>query len=359
MDMDDTLTFMTFERVKDSYSDNLREYDTIVTAQDNPDDWGMVYFRPYVRTFLEAVSKVFEVVVLTATCKEYADQILNAIDPEKRLIHHRLYRDSCQECIANPSIPESKVYVKDLRVLGRNLSDVILIDNSLLCFSYQLDNGIVCNPFKGASDDTELLTILEVLSIVNRNPGADVTRLFKKMYGLSSIIAEYSSKGGRSGIKRHPTGLDELLDSPIHGAMRLADLSEPDIFSPTKATPRKPHAGTPATSARYPKSGLRVSGRHEHIPLDIDDGFEALFPKAPRPSLAAAPAPTLAAPPIFINTILPRMEPISTPIHSIYSSIINSNNFRQSLAVNRGFHQFEPEGRKEPAPSRNTSVIRE
>ena len=56
--MDDTLTFMTFQRVSDEISGDLRDYDTIVTAQENPDDWGMVYFRPYLRTFLEGVSKM-------------------------------------------------------------------------------------------------------------------------------------------------------------------------------------------------------------------------------------------------------------------------------------------------------------
>ena len=117
LDMDDTLTFMTFQRVSDEISGDLRDYDTIVTAQENPDDWGMVYFRPYLRTFLEGVSKMYEVVVLTAACSEYADQILDQIDPEGRLIHHRLYRESCQEYTPNPEAPDGKVYIKDLRVL--------------------------------------------------------------------------------------------------------------------------------------------------------------------------------------------------------------------------------------------------
>ena len=117
----------------------------------------MVYFRPYLRTFLEAVLKKFEVVVLlTAVCSEYADQNLDAIDPEGRLIHHRLYRESCQECTPNPEAPDAKVYIKDLRVLRRPLNRVILIDNFVLCFAYQLEDGIVCNPYKGSFDDREL-----------------------------------------------------------------------------------------------------------------------------------------------------------------------------------------------------------
>ena len=316
LDMDDTLTYMTFERVRDSYSGELREYDAIVTAQDNPEDWGMVYFRPYLRTFLEAVSKVFEVVVFTAACREYADQILDAIDPENKLFHHRLYRESCKECIVNPSVPDAKVYVKDLRVLGRDLKDIILVDNSLLCFSYQLDNGVVCNPFKGASDDTELIAVLEVLTIIDKSPNTDVRRIFKRMYGLTNIIAEYSAKGGRHGIKRHPTALDSLLDTPVSSNKRLIDMTEPEVHS-SEAIPQA------TQSSVYPKSGLRDSGRHE---LDPDNKNQGYFPRAQKVVLPAVPAP-----PIFINTILPGLEPIPTPIQSLYANILNSNFSRQSL----------------------------
>ena len=209
LDMDDTLTLMLFEELR--IGSETVPYDTMVRALDDPDDCGMVYFRPYLKTFLHAVSLKFEVVVFTAACQEYADQILDAIDPTRTLIHHRLYRDSCLECTPNPEAPDSKVYLKDLRVLGRDLSQVILVDNSLLCFACQLDNGIVCNPFKGNRDDSELITILQVLNIVNQYPKIDVRKLFRKMYGLTRIIEEYSQKGGRKGVRALP--FEHILDS--------------------------------------------------------------------------------------------------------------------------------------------------
>lgn len=209
LDMDDTLTLMSFEQIKDSKGDILK-YDSTVAAPDNPEDWGMVYFRPFLRTFLAAVSAKFEVVVFTAACKEYADQILDVIDPTKSLIHHRLYRDDCRECQHS----EGMVYLKDLRVLNRDLKRTILVDNSLLCFACQLDNGIVCNPFRGNQDDSELITILHVLTIVTAEPQIDdVRRLFRKMYGLSRIMAEYQLSGGRYGVNRKKQfeNLDTML----------------------------------------------------------------------------------------------------------------------------------------------------
>jgi TFIIF-interacting CTD phosphatase-like protein len=35
---------------------------------------------------------MYEIVIFTAGTKEYADEILNCLDPEGKLIMHRLYR---------------------------------------------------------------------------------------------------------------------------------------------------------------------------------------------------------------------------------------------------------------------------
>ena len=67
------------------------------------------------------MSKYYEIIVFTAAVKEYADWILDKIDP-KWLISHRLYRK-------NTTI-QNGVYLKDLNKLGRDLSKVIIIDNN-------------------------------------------------------------------------------------------------------------------------------------------------------------------------------------------------------------------------------------
>jgi len=49
--------------------------------------------------------------------------------------------------------------VKDLRIFEhlRSLSDMVLVDNAVYSFGYQLENGIPIIPFYEDKDDEELL----------------------------------------------------------------------------------------------------------------------------------------------------------------------------------------------------------
>jgi CTD small phosphatase-like protein 2 len=69
----------------------------------------------------------------------------------------RLYRDTC--------IKVDQFYIKDLDViLDRDKKNLVIVDNSILSFSFDLKNGVPINSFYGNEvEDRDLLYLISFL----------------------------------------------------------------------------------------------------------------------------------------------------------------------------------------------------
>jgi TFIIF-interacting CTD phosphatase-like protein len=54
-----------------------------------------IYKRPYLDHFLNSIAELGEVSIFTASVKQYADPIIDEIDP-KGIIKRRFYREHCK-----------------------------------------------------------------------------------------------------------------------------------------------------------------------------------------------------------------------------------------------------------------------
>ena len=153
-----------------------------------------INIRPYAIEWLKRANKYFQVVVFTASHQSYADVVLDYLDPDHILIQHRLYRDSC---ILTPE----GVYIKDLRIIkNRKLENMVIVDNAVYSFGFQMDNGIPIIPFYNDPSDEELhhlvfymksLSTLSDMRIQNRN--AFQLSLLDSDF-IESYLAEYYQK---------------------------------------------------------------------------------------------------------------------------------------------------------------------
>ncbi|KAL9126336.1 MAG: hypothetical protein Q9217_004602 [Psora testacea] len=110
--------------------------------------------RPGVDQFMKRVGELYEVVVFTASVSKYGDPLLDQLDINK-VVHHRLFRESCYHHQGN--------YVKDLSQVGRDLRETIIIDNSPTSYIFHPQHAVPISSWFSDAHDNELLDLIPVL----------------------------------------------------------------------------------------------------------------------------------------------------------------------------------------------------
>lgn len=130
--------------------------------------------RPYLRELLEYASKVFHLILFTASTKTYADRILQFIDPLNSCFKERYYRDDC--------IKTSRGFVKDMTLINiKDWEKVIMVDDQSLSFENQPLNGLKILPWDGNCKDFELKNLINFLRTVERSEDVRVNIQALKM----------------------------------------------------------------------------------------------------------------------------------------------------------------------------------
>ena len=85
---------------------------------------------PFATECLRVLSEHFFIVVWTSAIKEYADEVLNIIDPHNEFIQRRYYWTQCVKV-------DDSIFVKDLWMFeGIDLKDIVIVDNSVYSFGF-------------------------------------------------------------------------------------------------------------------------------------------------------------------------------------------------------------------------------
>lgn len=77
--------------------------------------------------------------------------------------------------------------MKDLRIFAnRDLSDMIMVDNSALSFAFQIDNGFPIMNFIDDPLDQEFDTLMKYMQVLSKEE--DLQAYNRQAFNLSSIV---------------------------------------------------------------------------------------------------------------------------------------------------------------------------
>ena len=119
--------------------------ETLVHYEESNNE-GKINFRPYLDQFLNEMSSYYDIIIFTASLKEYADIILDHIDPDSKIIKHRYYRE-------NTVSVDNEYNIKDLGILKTDLKKTLIIDNVPENFLKHKENGIFIKSWYDDKDD--------------------------------------------------------------------------------------------------------------------------------------------------------------------------------------------------------------
>ena len=140
--------------------------------------------RPNLEEFLDDMERRYELIIYTAAEKEYADSIINFIESKKEYFAYRLYKEQCigrqDECLFK---------CLDIFCKNRDVSNIVIVDNTVQNYGLSIRNGIPIKSFRGSSTDEELIYLATYLRMLSQE--ADFRNRIKEDF--AGYLLEHSS----------------------------------------------------------------------------------------------------------------------------------------------------------------------
>lgn len=129
--------------------------------------------RPGLDYFLGYLSQYYEIVIFSRSSMAFAENTVAKLDPYHAFISYSLFKEVCRS-------KDGKL-IKDLSLLNRDLSKVVIIDPDPNCYSMQPENAIPIEKWNGEKDDglIRLIPFLEYLATSHTKDVRDVLNSFK------------------------------------------------------------------------------------------------------------------------------------------------------------------------------------
>ena len=138
--------------------------------------------RPFLEKFLEEMNLIYDIIIFTASLADYAEPLLDIIDKNK-VIKYRLNRSHCRHY--------QNIYIKDLKVINRNLKDMIIVDNNPESYLMNKENAIPILTWESDVNDTELLKLIPVLKYLSNVD--DVRNVINDIVDRNNEVVDFTA----------------------------------------------------------------------------------------------------------------------------------------------------------------------
>ena len=193
-DLDETLIHCVGD-IKKKKKEEYQEIISVVMPTRIKVDIG-INIRPHWKESILKIKNKYFIVAYTASHNNYADAVLNYLDPQNNIFEGRLYRKDCILC----QIGETKFYVKDLNIFQNfDLKDIVLIDNSVLSFAYHLNNGIPIVPYYNSKEDSELIFLSKYLLYIADFD--DLRECNKEFINIESFLEQAKKEKNKESLE--------------------------------------------------------------------------------------------------------------------------------------------------------------
>ena len=133
---------------------------------------GEIILRNGLFSFLSSLKPFYEIISFSLEPKNFCDNIINMIERDKKYFDFKFYKEH--------SIVYENNLVKDISLIGRDVSKVIIVDDDEICFKLNKENGIKIYPFNGENNnDDKLFELKKILKEIYVKNFDDVRKALK------------------------------------------------------------------------------------------------------------------------------------------------------------------------------------
>ncbi|KAK9739209.1 NLI interacting factor-like phosphatase [Popillia japonica] len=187
IDLDETLVHSSFKPINNA--------DFVVPVEiDGTVHQVYVLKRPHVDEFLKRMGELYECVLFTASLAKYADPVADLLD-KWGVFRTRLFRESCVFHRGN--------YVKDLNKLGRELQQIVIVDNSPASYIFHPDNAVPVASWFDDMSDSELFDLIPFFEKLSKMDNV-YTVLCNSNHPYSSSVPQMNGPSGQTSGSQPP-----------------------------------------------------------------------------------------------------------------------------------------------------------